>query len=66
MALTDHAEPLSKALAKSYPGVIVIHPGQAAVRLTELLVGMGLSHSKRSYPYPSKEVSFYPYAKGDS
>lgn len=63
MAFTDHAEPLSKALAKSHPGVIVIHPGQAALRLAELLVGMGLSHSKRSYPYPPKEVSYYPKGK---
>ncbi len=60
MAFADHAEPLSKALARSHPDVIVIHPGKAAVRLAELLVGMGLSHSKRSYPYPPKEVSFYP------
>ena len=60
MAFTDHADPLSRALAKSHPGVIVLHPAQAALRLTELIVDMGLSHSKRNYPYPPKKVSFYP------
>lgn len=59
MALVGHAEPLSVALKKSHPGVIVIHPGQAVIRLAELLVGMGISHSKKSFPYPLKEVSFF-------
>lgn len=58
MALTDHFEPLSKELGKSHPGVVVIHPGQAALRFAELIVGMGLSHSKRSFPLPRKKVSF--------
>ena len=59
MALVGHTEPLSQTLSKSHPGIIVIHPGQAVLRLAELLVGMGISHSKRSYPYPPKEVTFY-------
>ena len=58
MALNDHAEPLAKTLAESHPGVVVIHPGQAAIRFAELVVGMGISHSKRSYPNPPKEVKF--------
>ncbi len=59
MALVGHTLPLSQALATSHPGVLVIHPGQAALRLAELFVGMGISHSKRSYPSPIKKVSFY-------
>jgi len=58
MALTDHASPLSEVLAESHPGVVVVHPGRAALRLAELLVGMNLSHSKRSYPFPPKATSF--------
>ncbi len=58
MAFNDHASPLSKELAGSHPGVLVVHPGRAAIRFTELIVGMGLTHSKRSYPYPPKKVIF--------
>jgi allantoin racemase len=58
MALNDHADILSEKLAVSHPGVLVIHPGKAVIRLAELILGMGLSHSKRSYPYPPKEVKF--------
>ncbi len=32
--------------------VPVIDPTQAAIKLAEVLVDMGLSHSKRSYPFP--------------
>jgi len=59
MALVGHAPPLSQALSTSHPGVIVIHPGQAVLRLAELIVNMGISHSKRSYPLPRKKVSFF-------
>jgi allantoin racemase len=58
MALNDHAPRLSESLAESHPGVLVIHPGMAAIRLAELLVGMGLTHSKKSYPTPRKRVTF--------
>lgn len=58
MALTTHAEPLAKTLSTSHPGVVVINPGQAAIRFTEMLIGLGLSHSKRSYPNPVKDVTF--------
>ncbi len=58
MALNDHAVRLGKTLSETHPGVLVIHPGRAAIRLSELLVGMGLSQSKRSYPPPPKEVRF--------
>jgi allantoin racemase len=58
MALNDHAIRLSTMMKKSHPGVIVIPPGLAAVRLAETIVGIGLSHSKRSYPNPPKKVAF--------
>jgi allantoin racemase len=59
MGLNDQAVPLAKALAESHPGVLVIHPGQAVIRLSELIVDMGLSHSKRSFPNPPKDVRFF-------
>jgi allantoin racemase len=59
MGLVGHTAPLSTALASSHPDILVIHPGQAVLRLAELIVGMGISHSKRSYPSPRKKVSFY-------
>lgn len=40
---------MSKAL-----GVPVISPARAALKTTESLVSMGLSHSKRAYPKPPK------------
>ncbi len=58
MALNDHAPRLSESLENTHPGVLVIHPAMAVIRLAELLVGMGLSHSKRSYPRPLKEIVF--------
>ncbi|MGD2142411.1 MAG: aspartate/glutamate racemase family protein [Candidatus Bathyarchaeota archaeon] len=58
MALNDHAPRLSHSLGESHPGVIVIHPGLTSIRLAELLVEMGLSHSKSSYPHPPKEIVF--------
>jgi len=58
MALNDHATKLSESLQETHPGVIVIHPAKAVIRLAETLVGMGLSHSKRSYPSPLKEINF--------
>ena len=58
MALNDHASKLSESLKETHPGVIVIHPAKAVIHLAETLVGMALSHSKRSYPLPRKEVTF--------
>jgi allantoin racemase len=56
MAMTPHAGPLAERLAEERPGAVVIDPGLAAVRWTEMLIGMGLSHSRRSYPSPPKVV----------
>lgn len=58
MAMNDHAGPLAERLRGSHPGVVVVHPGKTAIRMAELIVGMGLSHSKRSYPDPPKKVGF--------
>ena len=58
MAMNDHADRLRVELAETHPGVVVIHPGEAVIRVAELLVGMGLTHSERSYPKPPKEVVF--------
>ncbi|MCW4051541.1 MAG: aspartate/glutamate racemase family protein [Candidatus Bathyarchaeota archaeon] len=58
MAFNDHAEALEAKLNETHPGVIVIHPAMAVIRLAELFVGMGLTHSKRSYPYPPKDIQF--------
>jgi allantoin racemase len=58
MALNDHSETLQRKLEKESPGVRVIHPGKAVIKLTELILDMNLSHSKLSYPDPPKEVKF--------
>jgi hypothetical protein len=58
MALNDHAESLLEKLNQDYPGVMVINPACAVIRVTEMLVNMDLSHSKRSYRKPPKEVTF--------
>jgi allantoin racemase len=58
MALNDHAEALQVELNNDYPGVIVINPACAVIRVSEMIVNMNLSHSKRSYRKPPKEVSF--------
>lgn len=58
MGLVGHTELLTDTLSKSHPDIVVINPAQAVVRLAELLISMGLSHSKKSYPYPPKKVAF--------
>ena len=62
MGMDNHAERLAKDLEGSHSGVLVISPGKSAIRLAELMVHMGLSHSKRSFPFPPKDVKF-PYTK---
>ncbi|MBS7619497.1 hypothetical protein KEJ21_02470 [Candidatus Bathyarchaeota archaeon] len=60
MAMNDHAEKLAQNLSESHPGVIVIPPGRAVIRVAELFVNLSISHSRRSYPKPPKEVAFPP------
>lgn len=57
MAMTRHARPLAETLAEQRPGVVVVNPGEAAIRLAEMAVGMGLTHSKLGYPNPPKPVA---------
>ena len=58
MALNDHSERLQEELDKRYDGVLVVNPGKAVIRLTEQIVELGYTHSKRSYPHPPKPVHF--------
>ena len=58
MAMTRHVDALKEELAELRPGALVINPGRAAIRWAELTVGMGLTHSRRSYPAPPKPVVF--------
>ena len=57
MAMTPHAEPLQTRLAELRPGVVVVNPGLASIRWTELLISMGHRHSRLSYPAPPKPVT---------
>jgi allantoin racemase len=58
MALNDHTDRLQGDLEENFPGVKVIHPGKAVIRLTELILELGYTHSKLSYPNPPKQVRF--------
>ncbi|HLT21335.1 MAG TPA: aspartate/glutamate racemase family protein [Thermomicrobiales bacterium] len=58
MAMTPHAPRLARELDEQRPGALVIDPGLAAVRWLEMTIGMGLSHSRRSYLNPPKPVTF--------
>lgn len=58
MAMNDYIDPLVERLSGSHPDVVVVHPGKAAIGMVELIVGMGLSHSKKNYHYPPKRVGF--------
>jgi allantoin racemase len=57
------AKQVEQELAERGFAVPVIDPSLAALKLTEGLVDVGLSHSKRTYPLPpSKDVVGYPQA----
>jgi len=58
MALNDHSDTLQEELDQHFPGVMVIHPGMAVIRQTELIVELGYTHSKLSYPSPPKPIEF--------
>ena len=49
MAFLGVAEELSGEL-----GVPVINPARTALKTAELLLGSGLTHSKRAFPVPPK------------
>lgn len=58
MAMTPHAMQLQTLLDDERPGAIVIDPGYAAIRWLEMMIGMGLTHSRRSYRSVPKPLSF--------
>lgn len=58
MALNDHVDRLTEELRAEYPGAVIVHPGRTAVRAAEMLVGLGLTHSRFSHPRPPKQVKF--------
>jgi allantoin racemase len=58
MAMNDHADKIAEELSKSHPDVIVIHPGKSVIKITELLIELNISHSKKSYPDPPKKIKF--------
>jgi allantoin racemase len=48
---------LEKKLNQQFPGIPVINPGNVAIKMAEILVDLGLSQSKKSFPFPpSKEI----------
>ncbi len=56
MALNNHVDRLTEELRESYPGATIIHPGRTSVRLAEMLVELGLTQSRFTYPSPPKPV----------
>jgi allantoin racemase len=58
MSLNDHVDRLTEELKAEHPGVVVVHPGRTAIKVAEALVGLGLTHSRLSYPRPPKPVRF--------
>jgi allantoin racemase len=63
MALNDHSEKIQNEIDKHYKGVLVIKPGKTTIKLTEQIVGLGYTHSKRSYPFPPKKVNIPKWKK---
>lgn len=48
---------LEKKLNRQLPGIPIINPGNVAIKMAELLVDLGLSQSKKSFPSPpGKEI----------
>jgi len=58
MALNNHVDRLAEELRDEHPGVVIVHPGRTTVRAAEMLVELGLTHSRLSYPKPPKKVNF--------
>jgi allantoin racemase len=58
MALNNHVDKLTEELAEEYPGVVLVHPGRASIKIAEMLVELKMSQSRLSYPRPPKAVKF--------
>ncbi len=58
MALNNHVDKLTEELKKSHPGTTIVHPGRTSIRLAEMLVELGLTQSRFTYPSPPKPIKF--------
>ena len=58
MALNNHVDRLAEELMDECPGVVIVHPGRTTMRVVEMLVELGLTHSRLSYPKPPKRLTF--------
>jgi hypothetical protein len=47
---------LTEELRESHPGATIVHPGRTSIRLAEMLVELGLTQSRFTYPSPPKPV----------
>jgi allantoin racemase len=56
MALNNHVDRLIEELRESNPGATIVHPGRTSIRLAEMLVELGLTQSRFTYPSPPKPV----------
>jgi allantoin racemase len=56
MALNNHVDRLTKELKESYPGATLVHPGRTSIRLAEMLIELGLTQSRYTYPNPPKPI----------
>lgn len=56
MALNNHVDKLTEELRESNPGATIVHPGRTSIRLAEMLVELGLTQSRFTYPSPPKPL----------
>ena len=56
MALNDHVDRLIEELRETHPGATIVHPGRTSIRMAEMLVELGLSQSRFTYPSPPKPI----------
>ena len=56
MALNNHVDRLIEELRESHPGATIVHPGRTSIKLAEMLVELGLTQSRFTYPSPPKPV----------
>lgn len=56
MALNNHVDRLTEELRETHPGATIIHPGRTSIKLAEMLVKLGLTQSRFTYPSPPKPI----------
>jgi allantoin racemase len=57
MALNNHVDRLTEELKKSHSGATIVHPGRTSIKLAEMLVELGLTQSRFTYPSPPKPIN---------